>query len=204
MLKLHHSPTSPYVRKVMVLLAETGQGADVALLPAAGSPIDPGTMPVAQNPLGKIPALERPDGPALFDSRVICRYLDDRAKAGLYPAAPRLWETLTLEAMADGMVDAAILMVYENRLRPEEIRLPAWVEGQWSKVSRALDMIEARWLPYLSGPLCMGQIALGCALGYVDFRHDARNWRATRPGLAAWDATFAARPAMVATRPPAA
>ncbi len=204
MLKLHHSPTSPYVRKVMVLLAETGQSADVALLPAAGSPIDPGTMPVAQNPLGKIPALERPDGPALFDSRVICRYLDDRAKAGLYPAAPRLWETLTLEAMADGMVDAAILMVYENRLRPEEIRLPAWVEGQWSKVSRALDMIEARWLPYLSGPLCMGQIALGCALGYVDFRHDARNWRATRPGLAAWDATFAARPAMVATRPPAA
>jgi len=204
MLKLHHSPTSPYVRKVMVLLAETGQGADVALLPAAGSPIDPGTMPVAQNPLGKIPALERPDGPALFDSRVICRYLDDRAKAGLYPAAPRLWETLTLEAMADGMVDAAILMVYENRLRPEEIRLPAWVEGQWSKVSRALDMIEARWLPYLSGPLCMGQIALGCALGYVDFRHDARNWRATRPGLAAWDAAFAARPAMVATRPPAA
>jgi glutathione S-transferase len=204
MLKLHHSPTSPYVRKVMVLLAETGQSADVALLPAAGSPIDPGTMPVAQNPLGKIPALERPDGPALFDSRVICRYLDDRAKAGLYPAAPRLWETLTLEAMADGMVDAAILMVYENRLRPEEIRLPAWVEGQWSKVSRALDMIEARWLPYLSGPLCMGQIALGCALGYVDFRHDARNWRATRPGLAAWDAAFAARPAMVATRPPAA
>jgi len=204
MLKLHHSPTSPYVRKVMVLLAETGQSADVALLPAAGSPIDPGTMPVAQNPLGKIPALERPDGPALFDSRVICRYLDDRAKAGLYPAAPRLWETLTLEAMADGMVDAAILMVYENRLRPEEIRLPAWVEGQWSKVSRALDMIEARWLPYLSGPLCMGQIALGCALGYVDFRHDARNWRATRPGLAAWDAGFAARPAMVATRPPAA
>jgi len=188
----------------MVLLAETGQSADVALLPAAGSPIDPGTMPVAQNPLGKIPALERPDGPALFDSRVICRYLDDRAKAGLYPAAPRLWETLTLEAMADGMVDAAILMVYENRLRPEEIRLPAWVEGQWSKVSRALDMIEARWLPYLSGPLCMGQIALGCALGYVDFRHDARNWRATRPGLAAWDAAFAARPAMVATRPPAA
>ena len=204
MLKLHHSPTSPYVRKVMVLLAETGQSADVALLPAAGSPIDPGTMPVAQNPLGKIPALERPDGPALFDSRVICRYLDDRAKGGLYPAAPRLWETLTLEAMADGMVDAAILMVYENRLRPEEIRLPAWVEGQWSKVSRALDMIEARWLPYLSGPLCMGQIALGCALGYVDFRHDARNWRATRPGLAAWDAAFAARPAMVATRPPAA
>jgi len=204
MLKLHHSPTSPYVRKVMVLLAETGQSADVALLPAAGSPIDPGTMPVAQNPLGKIPALERPDGPALFDSRVICRYLDDRAKAGLYPAAPRLWETLTLEAMADGMVDAAILMVYENRLRPEEIRLSAWVEGQWSKVSRALDMIEARWLPYLSGPLCMGQIALGCALGYVDFRHDARNWRATRPGLAAWDAAFAARPAMVATRPPAA
>ncbi|MFZ8941422.1 MAG: glutathione S-transferase [Gemmobacter sp.] len=204
MLKLHHSPTSPYVRKVMVLLAETGQSADVALLPASGSPIDPGTMPVTQNPLGKIPALERPDGPALFDSRVICRYLDDRAKAGLYPAAPRLWETLTLESMADGMVDAAILMVYESRLRPEEIRLPAWVEGQWSKVARALDMLEARWLPYLSGPLCMGQIALGCAIGYIDFRHDARNWRATRPGLAAWDARFAARPAMVATRPPAA
>jgi glutathione S-transferase len=180
------------------------QSADVALLPASGNPLDPGTMPVAQNPLGKIPALERPDGPALFDSRVICRYLDDRAKAGLYPAAPRLWETLTLEAMADGMIDAAILMMYEIRLRPEEIRMPAWMEGQWSKVSRALDMIEARWLPHLSGPLCMGQIALGCALGYIDFRHDARNWRANRPGLSAWDASFAARPSMIATRPPAA
>ena len=87
-MRLYHSPTSPYVRKVMVLLHETGQIADVELIPATGTPVDPGSMPLALNPLGKIPALERGDGPALYDSRVICRFLDDRAARGLYPGAP--------------------------------------------------------------------------------------------------------------------
>ncbi|MBD3764563.1 MAG: glutathione S-transferase [Rhodobacterales bacterium] len=200
-MRLYWSATSPYVRKVMVVLHETGLLPGVELVAASGNPVDPGSMPVQANPPGKIPALERPDGPTLYDSRVICRWLDAQAGAGLYPAPPRLWDTLTVEATADGILDAAILMVYEGRLRPEETRLPAWVEGQWARIGRSLDMLEARWLDHLRGPLDMGQIAVACALGYLDFRHPERAWRADRPHLAAWEAEFSAWPAMVATRP---
>jgi len=202
---LYHSPTSPYVRKVMVLLHETGQLGDVELVTGSGSPVDPGTAPLEANPLGKVPALERPDGPALYDSRVICQYLDARARsgagAGLYPQGARRWDTLTVEATGDGILDAALLMVYEGRLRPEELRFAPWVEGQWAKVARALDVLETRWIQHLEGPLDAGQIAVGCALGYLDFRHGAREWRNGRPHLAAWYAGFAARPSMVATVP---
>lgn len=199
-MRLFHSPTSPFVRKVMVTLHETGQAGDVTLVPATGTPVDAGSMPVALNPLGKIPALERDDGPALYDSRVICRYLNDRAAAHLYPAR-HLWDVLTLEATADGIMDAAVLMVYESRVRPEQSRFAPWVDGQWTKIDRALDTLEQRWLSHLHGPLDMGQIAVGVALGYLDFRHGDRGWRGGRPGLAAWDAVFAERPSMVATRP---
>ncbi len=153
-------------------------------------------------PLGKIPALERSDGPAIYDSRVITRYLDARLGCGLYPEAPGLWDTLTLEATADGILDAAILMVYEARIRPEDKRFEPWLEGQWIKVSRALDALESRWMSHLHGPLDMGQIAVACALGYVDFRHGDRNWREGRASLAAWEAKFAARDSMQATIPP--
>lgn len=202
-MRLYYSATSPYVRKVMVTLIETGQRDDVTLVPAAGTPLDPGSMPLDQNPLGKIPALARDDGPALYDSRVICRYLDDRAGGKLYPQGPRLWDTLTLEATADGILDAAILIVYESRVRPEDKRFADWTEGQWAKIARALDALEARWMDHLNGPLDMGQVAIGCALAYLDFRHGARNWRHGRPSLAVWDAEFAARPSMRATPPPA-
>ena len=202
-MRLYQSPTSPYVRKIMVVLMETGQTDAVTLVSAHGTPVDPGTMPLAQNPLGKIPALERDEGPALYDSRVICRYLDERAGAGLYPQGARLWDTLVLEATADGMLDAAILMVYEDRVRPEDKRMPEWVGGQWAKIARSLDTLEARWMAHLAGPLDMGQIALGCALGYLDFRHGARDWRGGRPELAAWFDRFAERPAMAATVPAA-
>ncbi len=198
---LYFSPTSPYVRKVMVLLHETGQMDAVELVQGSGNPVDPGTAPLDANPLGKVPALERPDGPALYDSRVICQYLDARAGAGLYPEGPRRWDTLTVEATGDGILDAALLMVYEGRLRPEELRFAPWVEGQWAKVDRALDVLETRWMAHLEGPLDAGQIAVGCALGYLDFRHDARGWRAGRPHLAAWYAGFAARASMKATVP---
>lgn len=201
-MRLYHAETSPYVRKVMMLIHETGQAPDVTLVAATGTPVDPATMPVAANPLGKIPTLERPDGPPIYDSRVICRYLSDRAGGALYPAAPRLWQALTLEALADGICDAAILMVYEVRLRPEDIRMPAWTEGQWAKIARALDAAEADWTDYLDGPLDIGQIALAAALGYVDLRHAARDWRATRPRLAAWHARIAQRPSYALTAPP--
>ncbi len=207
-LRLYHSATSPYVRKVMVVLHETGQAEQVALIPASGSPVDPGTAPVAQNPLGKVPTLERPEGGALYDSRVICRYLDARGsesrKGGrLFPEGARLWDALTLEALADGMLDAALLMVYEGRIRPEPARHAPWVEGQWTKIARALDMAEARWLPYLAGPLCIGQIALACGLGYLDLRHAERDWRTGRPGLSDWHARIMTRDSLIATAPPA-
>lgn len=200
-MRLYFSPTSPYVRKVMVLLHETGQIGDVELVAGSGNPVDPAGAPLDANPLGKVPALERPDGPALYDSRVICRYLDDRAASGLYPEGARLWDTLTVEATGDGILDAALLMVYEGRIRPEELRYGPWVEGQWAKVDRALDALETRWVAHLQGPLDAGQIAVGCALGYLDFRHDARDWRNGRPRLAGWFAGFDARASMRVTVP---
>lgn len=199
-MKLYSSPTSPFVRKVLVLIAEAGIDG-VETVAVSGTPIDAGTMPVAQNPLGKIPALVLDDGRVLFDSRVICRYLDQRAGAGLYPQDDRLWECLTLEAMADGIMEAALLMVYESRIRPEDRRHAPWVEGQWAKVGRALDLAETRVASHLSGPPDMAQLALAVALGYLDFRHGDRAWRQGRPALAAWEAAIAARPSLRATVP---
>lgn len=200
-MRLYHSPASPFARKVTVLLHECGRAREVTLVPAAGHPLAPGSMPVEQNPLGKIPVLERPDGPPLYDSRVICRWLDDRFAAGLYPAAPRLWDTLTLEAMADGMSDAAVQMRYETFVRPAAAQLPDWVEAQWVKIARALDAAEGPWAAHLAGPFDMGQAALACALGYLDFRHGARDWRAGRPGLAAWFLAVSARESLRLTEP---
>ena len=178
-MKLYHSATSPFVRKVMVMIHEAGI-TGITLEGVGGHAVDPGTMPVAHNPLGKIPALVTDAGDVLFDSRVICQFLDDHAGAGFYPAAPQRWPVLTLEALADGMLEAAVLMVYESRIRPEGSQFAPWVEGQWAKVARALDALETRYLGQLTGPLDAAQIAVGCALGYVDFRHADRDWRAGR------------------------
>ena len=199
-MRLYYSPASPFARKVLVLMHETGQLDDIDLVFATGSPLDSSQMPTAQNPLGKLPALERSDGPALYDSRVICRYLDDRIQAGLY-SQDLLWEILTLEATADGMMDAAVLIVYEARCRPENMQSDDWMNGQWEKISRTLDAINTRWISHLAGPLDMGQIALGCALGYLDFRHSDRNWRKGRDELDDWFASFAQRKSMLATVP---
>lgn len=203
MLTLYQSPASPYVRKVMVLLRETGQLDSVTLKASTGTALEPGSLPLDINPLGKIPTLERDDGCTLHDSRVICRFLAERAAQGprLYPEAPRLWEVLTLEATAEGILDAAVPMRYEMALRPPERQWPEWLDAQWSKIARSLDALESRWMGHLYGPLCMGQIATACALGYLDFRHDARNWRKDHDALAAWYARFAERPSMLATVP---
>ncbi|MDJ0627642.1 MAG: glutathione S-transferase [Rhodobacter sp.] len=194
--------TSPFVRKVKVLLHETGQIDDVDITDVVTAPMATDPTVAAANPIGKIPALIRPDGPAIYDSRVICRYLDARAGAGLYPES-RIWDVLTLEATADGIMEAAVLMVYEARARPEEMRYQPWVEAQWDKVIRALDALESRWMGHLAGRFDIGHIGVGCALGYLDLRHDARNWRQGRATLAAWEAEFAKRPSMEATVPQA-
>lgn len=199
MIRLLSSPASPFVRKVRVVLIETGQS-DVEIRDVTAHPLGGEASLNASAPLGKIPALERDGGPTLFDSRVICRFLDHRAQAGLYPEA-RIWETLTLEALADGIMDAAVTIVYEARTRPEEKWHEPWLDAQWTKVSRGLDALERQWMSHLLGPLDAGQIAVGCALGYLDFRHDAKGWRDGRGGLAAWYETFSARTAMQETAP---
>jgi len=200
-MRLYHSLTTPFGRKVMVALQESGQMADVTVIEVSGTPLLPGTLPVAQNPLGKIPALELQGGQVIYDSRVICRYLDARSGGRLYPKAPRLWQTLTLEALADGMLDAAVLMAYEVRIRPEGLRFADWIEAQWQKVDRGLAALERDWTPHLNGPFDMAQIGVACALGYLDFRHEPRNWRKGRPALAAWFAEFSERDSMKATVP---
>ena len=202
-MKLAYSPTSPYVRKVMVLLHETGQLDDVTLMPVATTPLAVDETLLPSNPLGKVPALERPEGPALYDSRVICAYLNDRAKGTLYGKDARHWEILTLEATADGILDAALAMTYEARMRPADKQMPEWVDGQWNKIARACSALNTRWMSHLSGPLDMGQVSVACALAYVDFRHDARGWRKGNDALAAWYEAFDSRPSMHATRPPA-
>jgi glutathione S-transferase len=205
-MRLFHSAASPFVRMVMVALHETRLLGEVEIVPAIGTAVAPapGSLPLSQNPLGKIPTLERPDGPALYDSRVILRYLDTLSGGARYPAAPALWETLTLEATGQGLAEAAVLIVYEARCRRPEERSEVWVEAQWLKVARALDALEARWISHLAGRFDAGHIAVGCALGYLDFRHASRDWRAGRPALARWEAAFAARASMMATRPPEA
>ncbi len=199
-MKLMMAGPSPFVRKVRVLLREADMVDQVEEIEVIASPAGPSDDLIAANPLGKIPALVRDYGPTLYDSRVICRFLDERGKAGLYPES-RLWEVLTLEATADGMMDAAVLMVYETRFRAENERSQAWVDAQWAKVDRALSALESRWVSHLSGSIDMAQIAVGCALAYLDFRHGDRGWRDGRPQLTDWFAGFESRDSMQATIP---
>ncbi|WP_146347440.1 glutathione S-transferase [Phaeobacter marinintestinus] len=199
-MKLITADASPFARKVRVVLRETGQTDAVEEVQVMTTPVATADEVKAANPLGKIPALILDDGRALFDSRVITRYLDSVAGAGLYPE-DRIWDILTLEAMADGILEAAVLMVYEGRVRPEEKQYAGWVEAQWAKAIRGVGAVNDTWMEMLSGPLNMCQISVGCALGYLDFRHPDRDWRADHPALAEWYVTFGARPAMEETRP---
>ena len=200
-MELLSSPASPFVRKVRALLAATGYSDAVTVTTVSALAVGPtDDLLASHNPAGKIPALVRAEGPTLYDSRVITRYLDALWGLDAYPEG-RLWDVLTLEASADAILDAAVSIVYEARFRPEELRSEEWVEGQWRKVSRMLDALEARWLSHLHGPLDMALIAVGCACGYLDFRHSERQWRTGRPGLAAWWEDFAQRDFMQVTAP---
>ena len=202
-MQLYLSPLSPYGRKVNVVLKEISRvkNIEVKVSLASGTPLDPGNSPIQYNPLGKIPVLIREDGVALYDSRVICRYLDSLATLNLYKNNNQHWEMLTLEATAEGIIDAALLMAYEWRLRPEEIRFPDWIEGQWSKVDRALDTLENKWMEQLDDKLNIGQIGVGCALGYLDFRNADRGWREKHKTLSNWFKNFSKRESMSTTVP---
>jgi glutathione S-transferase len=198
-LTLLASPASPFARYARAVLLETGQS-DVAVRDVRASPMGGEDALNAANPSGKIPALLREGARALHDSRVIVRFLDARAGAGLFGAGAATWDVQTLESNAVAIMDAAVTITYERRLRPEALWWPDWFDAQWAKIARSLDALEAGE-PLLEGPLDAAQIALGCALGYLDLRHGDRAWRDGRPGLARWEATFAACPAMAATAP---
>ncbi len=198
-MKLRFAATSPYVRKVMVLLHETGQIGDVELVPT--NVWDPATDIAADNPLGKVPTLILDDGTALFDSPVICEYLDAQHDgAALFPEpGPERWAALRLQALADGGLDALLLRRMEG-LRETAQQSEAWVARQVAAVDRVFDTLE-REAAALAGALSIGTIAAGCLLGYRDFRFDADGWRSGRPELAAWYEAFAERPSMRATVP---
>ncbi|MEM6761089.1 MAG: glutathione S-transferase [Pseudomonadota bacterium] len=200
-MKLFYSAASPFVRKVVVLLHELDQVDTVELVHTTTTALASDTDLIAANPLAKLPALTRPDGPTLYDSRVITTYLNNLFSGDFYPRQNARWDVLTLEATGDGIMESAVSMTYEGRLRPPEQQSPDWVEAQWQKVARALDALENRWLANLQGPVGMGQISVACALGYLDLRHDARHWRQGHEILAKWYENFAQRPSMQATQP---
>jgi glutathione S-transferase len=201
MLVLRSSPASPFGRKIKIAAGVLGLDGQIEIQPADTT--DPTDTVRKQNPLGKIPALVLEDGMVLFDSRVILEYLDHRAGGGrIVPTdASARFAALRLQALADGMMDAAILLIYEGRWRPADRREPKWVDHQAGKVARALAALEAD-PPVLDAPPDMGRIALACALGYQDFRF-AGSWRKDHPRLVAWLDKFAAAvPAYAASSPP--
>ncbi len=199
-MKLHYNPASPYVRKVRVLAIETGLMGQIDLAPVTITPVGPDRDLCADNPIGKIPTLVRDDGSALFDSRVICEYLDGQHERGrVFPEGGEArWTALRRQALADGMLDAAVGTRYETFLRPESLRWPEWVDAQMQKVRRGLDQLEDE---SLGEAVDIGAISVACALGYLDFRYPQEGWRASRPKLAAWFEKFSARASMIETRP---
>jgi len=200
---LFHNPASPFVRKVMVLLHETGQLNRVALQPSQLSPVSPDTALNQDNPLGKIPALRLADGTVLYDSRVILDYLDQQHVGN--PLIPRegsaRWRRLTLAALADGIMDAAVMIRYELALRAPEKHWEQWLDAQREKIRRALAVLEADNIAELTCHFDVAAISVACALGYLDLRHPDLEWRNTQPQLAAWYADVSQRPSMLATVP---
>ncbi|MCK0196699.1 glutathione S-transferase family protein [Ancylobacter sp. 6x-1] len=205
-MQLRSAPPSPFGRKVKIAAVLCGVHLDV--VPADTT--DPSEVLRQQNPLGKIPVLLRDTGPAVYDSPVIVEYLDMLAGGGcVLPASgERRIEVLTLQALADGLMDAALLQVYEARFRPEGARSESWLDNQAGKVARALKVLEAAPPGNggigggVSGAADAGEISVACALGYLDLRF-AGAWRADHPALVAWLDAFAARvPAFEATRAP--
>lgn len=202
-MKLRYSPTSPYVRKCVALAHEAGLAGRMEL--AATSTTDPASGLTRDNPLGKIPALVTKDKQTIFDSPVICEYLDSlHRRPKLLPAKGKArWTALRQQALADGILDAALLRRYEVA-RPAGERSANWDDKQKNVVARALDALEKEAKSLGKGSAkrtTLGHIAIGCALGYLDFRFAAEEWRKGRPNLARWYEDFAKRPSMIATVP---
>ena len=202
-MKLMHAAASPYARKAWATAIELGLGAELEIVPTAVAPGKDNSEYTSKiNPLTKIPAMELEDGSVLYDSTVICEYLDARAGGGrLIPAGGEArWRVLTQHALAQGMTDAALLIRYETFLRPEEARWDTWLESQRQKIKAGLQWFENN-PDSLEGPLNLAQIALGVLLGYLDFRFGDDPWRPGHPKLEAWYADASKRDCFAQTVP---
>ncbi len=199
-MKLYYSPSSPFVRKVMVAAHELKVADRIEHVPAAPHPVNRDKSIRVVNPLGQIPTLVTEDGNAVFDSRVICEYLDDLAGGNLFGIGRVRWRILTHAAMGDGLLGAGLLVRYEGVARPEHLRWADWMEGQYGKVTDVLDVLEQR-APDLGKDVDIGTITLACGLGYIDYRYPDRKWRRDRPQATRWYEQFSERPSMKATAP---
>ena len=198
---LRATPLSPFGRKVRMAISRLGLWDRIEMVKA--DPLDPDDVLRRDNPLGKIPTLVTDDGKAVFDSRVILEYLDHVAGGGrlIPPAWPARVETLTLQALADGVMDAGILIVYEGRHRPEALHHPPWLDYQRGKMVRGLTAFAKQ--PADPARFDVGTIAAACMLGYLDFRKQV-DWRAEFPTLVGWLDRFRAHhPELDATAPTA-
>ena len=195
-MKLMFSPFSPYVRKCLVSAHELGLDGRIELLASAANPINRDRNIIVHNPLGKVPTFFTDDGEALFDSRVICEYLNDLAKGALFPASGNArWRALTLQSLGDGILDAAILARYEVNLRPEALRWDDWSRGQRDKIHTSIAHLNAH-PAMLSNDVTIGNITVGCALWYLDLRFADFGWRETYPEVAKWYAGYSQRASM--------
>jgi len=195
--KLHFSPTSPYVRKVRACAITRGIDNQIELVPTDANASPPEF--VANNPLSKVPALVTDDGVALFDSPVICEYLDTVGDAlPMFPShGAARWRALKYQAMADGILDASVPRRGELA-KPQDEGRKAWIARQEAAVDRTLDALETD-PPHRI--VDIGSLAVACALGYLDFRFAAQPWRSTHPKLAAWYEAFAQNPGIANTAP---
>ena len=198
-LKLHWSPKSPYVRKVMICAHELGLLPRLDLIRSVAAMRKPNPAIMADNPLSKIPTLVREDGPALFDSAVICEYLNEQAGGSLFPPeGEERWQALRWHALGDGLLDALILWRNE---REREVPLQVLLDAYELKTRASLQALDHEVQALRLAPLSIGHVALGCALGYLDYRFDGLGWRQSAPALATWFETLRARPSFIATEP---
>lgn len=200
-MKLLWSSRSPFVRKVMVAAHETGQAARIECVRTVVAPAKPNVEVMALNPLNKLPTLVLDDGRVLYDSRVICEYLDGlHGGSKLFPSegAARL-EALRRQALSDGLLDVLLVWLAE-RFRPPEQQSAALIEACGLKLQTALDALENDAAALERTPFGIAHVAIGCALGYADFRFADAGWRQDRPRLAAWAAAVHARPSFLTTQ----
>jgi glutathione S-transferase len=198
-MKLHISPSSPYVRKVRVAIRELGL--EDRIEEVITIPWDEGAHTAMENPTGKVPALVTDDGGNLFDSPVICEYLDSLSgQATLFPpAGPARWAALRRQALADAMLDAMIARRVEGN-RPGDSDTEYWINRHWEAVRRCIDEME-RTLPADDKPIDIGDIAIAVALAQVLYRFADQDWQPGRPKLAAWFEEIVQRPSLVQTYP---